>query len=317
MAEFQLLATTRYDPFLKSLQWNNANDGVDPSAFFLLPMHFTRLVSAAQRHGWADSVGNRPSNSDGKDGHGHPEEWLKYDVLKVACVDAVWEQQSALQKEERATAAFRVRITVSNDSQIGVTATRLPVPFTFDPTIVAQFRPSPRSLSSSYSEVVVQEVDGLRTKPLSDPRTIVKVYVDSEPTTRSLFTETKTTLRDVYNHAKSRVSSRVDAGVAAGDWDVLLYGTSIGNNASDTESGKETIMETSIFNIAFFRSSRWLTPSSGQTGCLPGIMRRFLLESELIEEDHDRELTKNSVHADECVLLFNGVQGCRLGTICA
>lgn len=203
---------------------------------------------------------------------------------------------------------------MSNDSQIAVTATRLPVLFTFDPTIAAQFRPSSRSLSSSYLDVVV---DRLRTKPLSDPRTVVKVYVDSEPTTRSLFTETKTTLRDVYDHAKSRISSRVGTGVAAGDWDVLLYGTSIGNNANDTESGKETIMETSIFNVAFFRSSRWLTPSSGQTGCLPGVMRRFLLESKLIEEDHDRELTKNSIHADEYVLLFNGVQGCRLGTICA
>lgn len=121
MAEFQLLTTTRYDPFLKSLQWNNANDGVDPSAFFLLPMHFARLVSAAQRHGWADSVGNRLSNSDG---HGHPEEWLKYDVLKVACMDAVWEQQSALEKEERATAAFRVRSTTVPSLMAYVTDSR-------------------------------------------------------------------------------------------------------------------------------------------------------------------------------------------------
>lgn len=109
MAEFQLLSTTRYDLFLKSLQWNNVNDGADPSAFFLLPMHFARLVSASQIHGWADNDGNRLLYLDSKDGHGHPEVWLKYDVLKAACMDAVWEQQSALEKDERATAAFRVR----------------------------------------------------------------------------------------------------------------------------------------------------------------------------------------------------------------
>jgi 4-amino-4-deoxychorismate lyase len=185
------------------------------------------------------------------------------------------------------------------------------VPFTCDPTIASLSKPS-----SSSSNIVIQGTDGSPTKPLLGPRPIVEVYLDSESTARSLFTETKTTFRDVYDRAKARVSSRVDAGVAMGDWDVLLYSTP-SSNVGDKELGKEAIMETSIFNVAFFRSGRWLTPSATHAGCLPGVMRRYLLETNRIEEDHDGELTKNGINVNECVLLFNGVQGCRLGRVCA
>lgn len=73
-------------------------------------------------------------------------------------------------------------------------------------------------------------------------------------------------------------------------------------------------METSIFNVAFLRDSKWLTPHS-KVGCLPGVARRWLLESELIEEDADGRLDTTNITEGEVVLLFNGVQGCRLGII--
>lgn len=202
-----------------------------------------------------------------------------------------------------------MRITVSKDSQVSVTATRLPTPFTFDPTLAALVKPGPSSV-----------FHGLGRSPITPPddsRPVVPLYLDSASTLRSQFTETKTTLRDVYDRAKARVSSHVSARVAAEDWDVLLYGASSHDDATGEKPGKELIMETSIFNVAFFRSGRWLTPSAAHTGCLPGVVRGFLLGIKLIEEDHDGELTKQSIHANEYVLLFNGVQGCRLGKACA
>jgi hypothetical protein len=52
MAAYSLLSTTRFDPYLTTLEWNNDPGGA-PSPFFLLPFHLDRLRSAATQHGWA------------------------------------------------------------------------------------------------------------------------------------------------------------------------------------------------------------------------------------------------------------------------
>lgn len=49
-ADYQLLTTTRYDPTLATLPWNDDCDG--PSPYFLLPYHYERLQSAVEEHGW-------------------------------------------------------------------------------------------------------------------------------------------------------------------------------------------------------------------------------------------------------------------------
>lgn len=51
--EYSLLTTTRYDKALEKLSWND--DGNEPSAFLLLPLHFRRLVSASQDHKWGEA----------------------------------------------------------------------------------------------------------------------------------------------------------------------------------------------------------------------------------------------------------------------
>jgi 4-amino-4-deoxychorismate lyase len=74
------------------------------------------------------------------------------------------------------------------------------------------------------------------------------------------------------------------------------------------------VTETSIFNVAFYRSGCWVTPAVS-TGCLPGVFRRHLLEDGCIHEDVNSTLTKDNIRPEDWVLLFNGVQGCRFGRI--
>lgn len=73
-------------------------------------------------------------------------------------------------------------------------------------------------------------------------------------------------------------------------------------------------METTIFNVAFYRDSQWTTPAA-TSGCLSGIMRRCLLENGRIQEDVNQILMTDAIHEGERVLLFNAVQGCRIGTL--
>ena len=73
------------------------------------------------------------------------------------------------------------------------------------------------------------------------------------------------------------------------------------------------ITETSIANVAFYREG-WVTPATS-TGCLEGVMRRWLLEHGKIKEDVVGVLTKDSVADEEQVLVFNGVSGCKRASV--
>ena len=83
---YQLLTSTRYDPFLATLSWNNDHDG--PCSFFLLPYHFDRLISAAKTHKWD-----------------HTTSILSYEYLKSTCLDAISKEQ---QHDGSSSTAFRV-----------------------------------------------------------------------------------------------------------------------------------------------------------------------------------------------------------------
>ena len=130
----------------------------------------------------------------------------------------------------------------------------------------------------------------------------MSVFVDTAPTLPSLFTRTKTTYRPSYDAARSRTG--VPPLPTTVDADVLLY-SSVGE-----------ILETSIRNVAVLRRSpaQWVTPRE-DVGCLPGVMRRWLLEQGKVVEAEEGELMKDSLHEGEFVLTFNGVEGCRFGTI--
>lgn len=84
---YQLLASTRYDPFLSSVGWNNDPSG--PSPFLLLPYQYERLTSAAKIHNWH-----------------HVSSALTYLDLKNACQNGVSQQ---LNSERLQAGALRVR----------------------------------------------------------------------------------------------------------------------------------------------------------------------------------------------------------------
>lgn len=93
---YQLLTSTRYDPFLATLSWNNDHDG--PCSFFLLPYHFDRLTSAAKTHKWD-----------------HITTTLSYDYLKSTCFDAISkeQQQQQMHNGSSSSTAFRVNLDFS------------------------------------------------------------------------------------------------------------------------------------------------------------------------------------------------------------
>lgn len=131
---------------------------------------------------------------------------------------------------------------------------------------------------------------------------LLAVHLDTVPTPSSLFTRTKTTHR--YHYSASRGRFAIPPPPSSSLDEVVLF-----NEVDD-------ITEASIRNIAFARRSppKWVTPAAS-TGCLPGVIRRWLLEQGRIVEADEGELKKNDVVHGEYVLTFNGVEGCRLGRI--
>ncbi|RPD65112.1 hypothetical protein L227DRAFT_495001 [Lentinus tigrinus ALCF2SS1-6] len=181
--------------------------------------------------------------------------------------------------------SHRIRILLSHTGALSVTASPtapLPLP---DPMAPSLWLPSTSDPDPPYSgfEALV-------------------IHVDRVPTPSSIFTRTKTTRREHYTAARDRFN--IPPPPTATLLEVLLY----------NEDG--IITETSIRNIAFVRRSppRWVTPSAS-TGCLTGVIRRWLLEQGRVVEASDGELTRTDIVDGEYVLTFNGVEGCRFGRI--
>ncbi|CAA7264846.1 unnamed protein product [Cyclocybe aegerita] len=193
-----------------------------------------------------------------------------YSNLKAACVNAIIEESS----KEDISGAYYVRITLSRKGEIAVTASPLPARFSYDPLL------APLSTAPSGS-----------TDSLLDDPPPLSVFLDKQPTPTSIFTQTKTTFRQLYEQAKER--NRHVLGSTSTSSDILLYNL------------QEQLLETTIFNIAFYRSGKWLTPKT-TSGCLSGVIRRWLLEHERIREDTEGVLMKADVREGELVLLFNG-----------
>ncbi|RDB29308.1 putative aminodeoxychorismate lyase [Hypsizygus marmoreus] len=256
-SELHLLASTRFDPLLSTLKWNNDHDG--PSQYLLLPYHLDRLVDAAGLHGWEKA-----------------KACLNYEALKSTCHRAVTDYLA----QSEAALAVKIRVIVSESGELKASVSPT-TPFPADPTSASFFN------------------------PLSDNSTlfgpVFALHMDSQYSPTSLFTSTKTTERSVYNDARTRAGLPIipTPSILA---DVLMY------------NAQNLITETSIFNVAFYRTPYWITPSAS-TGCLPGVLRRWLLEQGRIHEAKDNSLTKDNIREGDWVLLFNGVQGCRLGRI--
>ncbi|KAJ6621137.1 aminotransferase [Mycena sp. CBHHK59/15] len=176
--------------------------------------------------------------------------------------------------------ALKIRITLSRAAHLTATASPI-APLKFDPT------------SPSFS------------KPLTDSATLygsaMTLFVDTQPMPPGgLFTATKTTERTAYDAARARVGLPT----RSPDADVILY------------NPEELVTESSVANVAFYHAHTWVTPPLS-SGCLPGVLRRWLLHHKRIHEAEPGELRKDALRPGDWVLLFNSVQGCRLGRIAA
>ena len=175
---------------------------------------------------------------------------------------------------------LQIRIVLSQQGKISVEST--PVPKLNNPEdlfVAATLNPNSALVGS---------------KPL------VSVYLDTVPTSPSIFTSTKTTQREVYNFARARVGIPAIGVEPETPNDVVLY----------RPDGQ--IMESSIRNVAIWREGRWVTPPL-QVGCLAGIARRLLVEEGKIVEG---ETLVTDLKVGDILLLFNAVEGARLGKIC-
>src|SRR3984957_4655068 len=269
---YSLLSTTKYDPFLTSLRYNDEPGGKQ-SPFFLLSYHLDRLLDAALQHGWNCS--------------------LTYDQLKSKCEEAAQEFQrhnglepckvhySFLSSQFHLRGPGKIRLVLDNSGFLH--SFSFPVsPFSSDPTAASLFNPT---------------IDNALQFHLA-----TKVYVDSQPTPVSIFTRTKTTRRQLYDQARSRAGISPPPSEPS---DVLLYNPQL------------CITEASVCNVAFWRLSKWVTPPTS-SGCLAGVLRRWLLEQGRIVEADEGSLTKETIQDGDWVLLMNGVIGCQLGiVVCA
>ncbi|KAK1579631.1 aminotransferase class IV-domain-containing protein [Colletotrichum navitas] len=122
--------------------------------------------------------------------------------------------------------------------------------------------PRPNSSDPLYPTTLSNIISPLHTSA-------IPIYLDSEPTTPSLFTKHKTTHRQPYSAAWKRVG--MDETTSPAGCDVLLQ----------NENGH--IMGAAFRTVYFWRDGRLVTPSSA-TGCKMGVSRRWAVENAGVRE---------------------------------
>lgn len=134
-----------------------------------------------------------------------------------------------------------------------------------------------------------------RSDVVEIPQPILSVSIDTQATATSPFTSFKTTSRSHYDAARERVGikERTDPR------EVILY----------NEHGEVT--EGSFRNVSFWRNGGWVTPPD-TSGGLPGTVRRWLVENNLLREG---VVTRDSIRPGEWVMMSNGIDITILGKV--
>ncbi|KAH7914717.1 aminotransferase [Hygrophoropsis aurantiaca] len=134
---FSLLSSTRYDPFLRTLRWNNDPEG-NPSPYLLLSYQLDRLVASAHRNGWGDLKA------------------LNWDNLKSTCDNIVGDELGQYK-----TGALKIRMVLSSSGELTATASAVE-PFVYDPTAPSFFNPQTDS-HLLFDPVMIIHVDSQPT----------------------------------------------------------------------------------------------------------------------------------------------------------
>ncbi|KFY91700.1 hypothetical protein V500_04519 [Pseudogymnoascus sp. VKM F-4518 (FW-2643)] len=187
--DFQLFTSLRFDPRLLECA-ANTTVGPAPSPFYMLSLHRDRMLEAAKHFGWSQAEA-RLSGSSGLEN--------LLETLK-ASVDV------------NSTAPRRVRAVVDRNGEISVDSFEIPqrplrnlFPTTLPPPGTAPPRVSPLTggaLSLGEDDSTVQQGPGYGDPSQDQPWSVMVDPVGTEP---SHFTSYKTTSRDMYNDARTRV----------------------------------------------------------------------------------------------------------------
>lgn len=276
---FQLFSSLRFDSLLLRSS-ANSDLNMSPSPFYMLPYHRDRMLQAAAHFGWSIAA----ERISGPEGLQH--------LLRI--LEALIDTKSST--------PLRVRTVLNYHGDIKVETNETP------PVSLANLFPSrippplaPKLEASTLTEVALILGDGdclqsspghgnpVRTQPWI-------VMIDPGKTKPSPFTTYKTTCRDMYIGARTRVGiiSMMEPK------EVLII----------SETANE-VMEGSVTSVFFWRGARWITPpvsSGGQAGTT----RRWLLEKGLCVEDVVRSDTL--IDGEEC-WISNGVRGLIWGKV--
>jgi len=126
---------------------------------------------------------------------------------------------------------------------------------------------------------------------------ILDIFLDTEPTSPSLFTQNKTTNRDEYDVARTRVGIESYSSPE----EVLLV------------DHDQDVIGASMRNICVWRDGSWVTPPLAG-GCLDGVVRCWMLATGKVKE---RRIRAEELVNGEWVLTSNAVEGCSFGKFVA
>ncbi|KAH0591131.1 Putative aminodeoxychorismate lyase [Termitomyces sp. J132] len=116
--EYELLSSTRFDPFLLNIRWNDDKNG--PSNFLLLRYHFDRLIAAVERHDWFQAKSVLAS----------------YNEFESLCRNAV----EVHRDKDNGPGALKLRFTLSQSGKLTVTTSAVS-PLSLDPSFASSSDP--------------------------------------------------------------------------------------------------------------------------------------------------------------------------------
>ncbi|OBT75167.1 hypothetical protein VF21_05469 [Pseudogymnoascus sp. 05NY08] len=277
---FDLFTSLRYDPLLLTCAANTTLSP-SPSPFYMLSHHRDRILDAARHFNWPLAV----SRLSGPSGLDHFLTTLK---------DAV---------DTTSSAPRRVRAVVDREGVISVDSFEIPkrplrnlFPTRLPPPGMEPPRVNPLTggaLTLGDDDSTVQQGPGYGEPSREQVWSVMLDPIDTSP---SPLTSYKTTSRDMYNSARTRVGIE-----SMSDPKELLI--------CSTKEGE--IMEGSLTTVLFWRGGRWVTPPV-ESGGQVGTTRRWALEKGLCVEEVVRR--GEVVEGEEC-WVSNGVRGFVAGVI--
>ncbi|CAG8983173.1 hypothetical protein HYALB_00003999 [Hymenoscyphus albidus] len=277
---FALFTSLRYDPILLTHAPNTQDwepPATAPSPYYMLPLHRDRLVQAAEHFDWP---------------------------LAVAAVSGPAGFKNLLSRLETSidstsTTPLRVRVVLTKEGTMTIETSPTP-PVELENLFPSRI-PPPASIREAVPSVSPLTGGALTSPggklygdpPLTNPFIICPDTIRTPP---SSYTSYKTTARDMYDGARSRLGIK--------EWterrEVLLLSTKDGE-----------IMEGTLTTLFFWREGSWVTPAVSSGGQI-GTTRRWALEKGLCKEG---VLKVDSLLEGEECWISNGVRGFHAGVV--